>query len=81
MKTIHEQLIQNREDVTGAFEANFFPREIAVCQQALRNVLAVWEQLPHPGGRPRRSYGTQPVDHCDARPHLGPGREHRAGSA
>jgi hypothetical protein len=45
MKTIHEQINRNPEDVAGAFEANFFPREIAVYQQALRNVMAVWEQL------------------------------------
>lgn len=45
MKTIHQQLSKTTEDVTGAFEANYFPREIAVYQQALRSTMALWEQL------------------------------------
>jgi hypothetical protein len=45
MKTIHEQINALPGDVAGAYEANFFPREIAIYQQALRNLLAVWDQL------------------------------------
>jgi hypothetical protein len=45
MKTIHEQISELPIEVASAYEANFFPRQIEVCQKALRSLLAVWDEL------------------------------------
>ncbi|RSK23949.1 hypothetical protein [Hymenobacter metallilatus] len=45
MKTIHQQITQSTQDVEGAFEANYFPRQIAAYQQSLRTLMALWDQL------------------------------------
>lgn len=45
MSTIHEQLQAHPQDAAGAYEANFFPREIAAHQDALRHLLTLWDAL------------------------------------